>query len=507
MPAWTPATLAYRTFLAVLGAAAVLAVASHAAPAARPDPSPFVYWDVYDTATIPKTLSAMQLYQGTPGRKAKLIPQFFRFEVNSPLWSDDAKKTRWVLTKPGRTIGFKEKDDYWDYPDSTVFVKEFAIDTIVGDTNSRVLWETRVMISRKEIVDSAKGTTTDIWYGYTYKWDKDQKDAKLLPAGMTSDSIRVWPKGLKQPSRMKKWTFPSRNQCEHCHRTSEVDGLHGRSVLGFFTAQLNRQHPDTGMNQLDYFFAKGLLHGQKPFPWEYSPRWRAIDDNSASVDMRARSYIAANCSGCHGKRGIEVGATFGVDLNYDFHTMEPKMEFRHRTVSWPFGLDTIPPFYYPKNDPNNPKQLDSLAIDPALVVPGYPQKSVILFRQRARNTRPGDYDPERNQMPPLASFEVNEPATALVEKWIKEMPVPTPVALALARKHGLLKAGIVLQRGFLVIDGKLLGGKAEPVMAGLDGRRVALRKVSAGVWALPSGLPKGLYIIRAGASSAMRQML
>ena len=40
---------------------------------------------------------------------------------------------------------------------------------------------------------------------------------------------------------------------------------------------------------------------------------------------------------------------------------------------------------------------------------------------------PGNYDPIRNQMPPLASFEVNVPATALIEKWIKDMDrLPAP---------------------------------------------------------------------------------
>jgi hypothetical protein len=506
MPACKPDTLAYRTFLAVLGAAAALAVATHAAPIAPPDPSPFVYWDIYDTATIPKTLSAMKLYQTAPGKKAKLIPQFFHFEVNSPLWSDDSKKKRWVLTKPGRTIGFREKDDYWDYPDSTVFVKEFAIDTIPGDTNSRVLWETRVMINRKEVYDSAQGTMTDNWRGYTYKWDAGQKDARLVAAGGSKDSIRVWPTGTKNASRMKKWIFPSRSQCDQCHRTGEVEGQHGRTVLGFFTAQLNRPHPDSaGINQIDYFFAKGLLHGQKPYPWDYSPRWRAIDDNSASVDVRARSYIAANCSGCHGKRGMDLSAAQGVDLNYDFHAMEPRMEFRHRSIGWSYGMDTLAPFYYPKNDKNNPKGLDSLPINPALVVPGYPDKSAILFRQRQRNQGIGNYDPIRNQMPPLATFEVNVAATALIEKWIKDMPVPTPIAIALA-KHGMFRAGIKLQRGYLVIDAKLLGAGAQPIMAGLDGRRISLRKVSEGTWALPEGLPKGLYLIRAGSQSALRQM-
>lgn len=85
----------------------------------------------------------------------------------------------------------------------------------------------------------------------------------------------------------------------------------------------------------------------------------------------------------------------------------PNFNFRNRPVSWPFGLDTVPSFFYPKNDPANPNHLDSLPIEPALVVPWYPEKSVLIFRERSRDTAPGNYDPYRNQMPPLGTYEVN----------------------------------------------------------------------------------------------------
>ena len=512
MPACKPDTLAYRTLLAALGAAAFLVLAGAAAARAQapgvPAAAPFKYWNPEDTAAIPATLSAMGIYQGAPGAKAKLIPQAYHFEVNSPLWSDDAKKQRWVLVPAGKSIGFREKDDYWDYPDSAVFIKQFAIDTITGDSASRVLWETRVLLNHKGPYDAMSGRMTDNWYGYSYKWDADQKDARLVPAKGLKETIRVWPNGIKKPSLMKKWVFPRRSDCDHCHHgSSEYEGVHARSVLGFFTAQLNRPHPDSaGINQLDYFFTKGLLHGQKPYPWDYSPRWRAIEDNSASVDIRARSYIAANCSGCHGTRGILSGAAFGMDLNYDFHAMEPKMEFRYRPIGYPYGMDTIAPFFYPKNDPANPDHVDTLRLEPALLVPGYPEKSLILFRQRAKNDRPDDFDSERAQMPPLARFEVNTAATALIEKWIKEMPVPVWLPAALRKTHRLADDGIRLQGKRVMVAAKWLDGDPAVSMLGVDGRQVDLRKVAAGAYAVPDGLPKGLYFIRVGSRKALRYL-
>ncbi|HKP97135.1 MAG TPA: hypothetical protein VJ385_15405 [Fibrobacteria bacterium] len=472
----------------------------------------FRYWDVADTSKAPQLLSATGLYTSIAGKRKTLLPNAWHFEVNSALWSDDAKKSRWVLLKPGASIGFRELDDYWDYPDSTVFIKQFAIDTVPGDTATRVLWETRLLISAREVLDSAAGTTTDHWYGFSYKWNADQKDARLVHTDYNGkpDSIRIWPQGRTRPARMKKWIFPSREQCDRCHRSESNGSMHARSVLGFFTAQLNRPHPDSaGVNQLEYFFAKQVLKGPRPAAWTASPRWRALDDRAASLDVRARSYIASNCSGCHGNRGNLVGAAEMCNLDYDYLSMTPRMEFRHHYTR-SFGLDdtSITPYFYPATDRgNNPAGLDSLPIEPALVVPGYPQKSVILFRQLARNTEPGNYDPAGNMMPPLASFEVNVAATDSIAKWIREMPaIPAPDPIRAARRGNLLP-GATLRGRRLLLAPETVRSRAPVSMASMDGRQVPLRRLAEDVYAVPEGVPKGLYLIRVGARSLLRYLL
>ncbi|MDB5102972.1 MAG: hypothetical protein JWP91_661 [Fibrobacteres bacterium] len=477
----------------------------------------FKYWNVLDTGAVPKLLSQTGMYTDIISAKKKVLTNVYHFEVNSALWSDGAHKMRWVMNKPGTSIKYEEKNDYWGFPDSSIFIKQFAIDTIPGDTNSRMLWETRFLVNRKEIVDSVTGKKMDRWYGYTYKWNKDQKDAKLVPEFGFDDSIKIYPPG--KPTVMKKWRFPGRRQCETCHRVDYADTLHGRSVLGFFTAQLNRPHPDVAnINQLEYFFQQNVLSGTKS-NWTASttPRWYGIDDSLVNgqkigLDVRARSYIAANCSGCHGKRGMETGATFGVDLNYDFYTMESKMEFRHKSTSWSFGLDdsSITPKFYPKTDKgNNPNGYDSLEIIPALVVPGYPQKSVILFRQRARSTAPGDYDPNRNQMPPLATFEVNVPATNLIERWIKEWtPIPAPYSSGIHAYsvRTRLKTPMVQGRQ-VILPMEMAGpGMVKVTLTGISGRSQDLTQISRTNYALPSSLTPGVYVIRVGRQSFTRYL-
>jgi mono/diheme cytochrome c family protein len=481
----------------------------------------FKYWDVTDTAKVPKTLSATGLYTNITAVKKTMLANAYKFEVNSPLWSDDSHKTRWVMNKPGTSITYDEKNDYWGYPDSAVFIKLFALDTVPGDTTTRLLFETRFLINKKEIVDSTTGKKMDSWYGYSYKWRRNQQEADLVAATGADDSVKYFPTGKNNPGKMKKWRFPSRSQCEQCHRVGYADSVHGRSVLGFFTAQLNRPRADlANINQLEYFFQQNVLKGTKSV-WAAAttPRWYGVDDSlvngvKISVDTRARAYIAANCSGCHGTRGMANSATFGVDLNYDYHDMVDKgrLEFRHKSTSWPFGLDddSIQPKYYPKTDAgNNPKAYDSLMIDPALVVPGYPQKSVILYRQLVRKTTPGDYDPERNQMPPVATFEVNVAATNLIRRWILEMPkIPAPTALGIRGQNMRTNLkGPAIQGHQIVLPMEMAGpGTVKVTLTGIQGRTIELTQVTRTAYALPSNLTPGVYIIKVGKQNFTRYL-
>jgi hypothetical protein len=51
------------------------------------------------------------------------------------------------------------------------------------------------------------------------------------------------------------------------------------------------------------------------------------------------------------------------------------------------------------------------------------------------------------------------------------------------------------------------GGNAGVAMVSIDGRGVDLRRLSPGIYELPAGLPKGLYLIRAGTRSVIRSLL
>ncbi len=480
---------------------------------AWPAQAQFKYWIASDSTTAPAKLSQTGLYVNIAAAKKVVSPNIYHYEVNSPLWSDGAHKSRWVVARPGKPIAW-DTTDYWNYPDSQVFVKEFDIDTIVGDTTSRVKWETRILFNRKELWAIDPKTNANIyidhWYGYSYKWNKAQTDADLVsPKIGMDDSIPVWPAGKVGASKLKKWHFPSSSDCSKCHHSSMGDTIHDRSVLGFFTAQLNRPSSDTvaTVNQLDYLFKHNVLTGTKPANWTTAPKWAAVEDQSASIDLRARSFIASNCSGCHGRRGLATGATT-AQVNYDYYNMKVAMDLRHKNVAFDYYLNESLPKYYNKlNDGNNPNHLDSLEIEAAVIVPGYPTKSVLLLRVKSRRTEPHNYDPVPAQMPPLGSYEVYDSAVIVLTQWITDMDrIPAPNEIFVGARHSNLKSPSIAGR-LLQIPADMVGIAGLKVsMTGISGRNVELQRVSKTTYAIPANLPVGLYLIRVGSQGFTRYL-
>jgi len=105
--------------------------------------------------SFPTTVSASgciaDMATHTPA--ASLIP----FEVRAPLWSDGARKHRFISLPGQETIGFTETGA-WQFPVGTIFMKEFALDDDNDVQSPDPIMETRFLIHRS---DSA-------WEGYSY---------------------------------------------------------------------------------------------------------------------------------------------------------------------------------------------------------------------------------------------------------------------------------------------------------------------------------------------------
>jgi uncharacterized repeat protein (TIGR03806 family) len=363
-------------------------------------------------ATFPQTLSASGLFRGVNGHVVQ--PGMIPYSVNSPLWSDGAHKERWIgLPGADAKIEFTHSRG-WTFPDQTVLVKSFALEMEEGNPASRCWIETRFLTNQQ-----------GEWFGYSYAWDDEQTDGTLVDArGRDREFTIKVPRSKEHPDGVRKqpWQYPSRGECMVCHSRA------ANFVLGLSQLQMNKVH-DYGRvrdNQLRVLErlgvlrvsegeakaalraaleAKGLSKEEidarvdKPVPktdtsagsfTAFPPEQllRLVDpyDPKQDPDARARSYLHANCAQCH----VEAGGG-NAQMELEFATKREKMRV----------LD-VKPLH------------DSFGFtDARLVVPGHPERSVLLHRLSHRG--PG-------HMPPLATSVVDRAAVELLREWIEKMP-------------------------------------------------------------------------------------
>lgn len=307
------------------------------------------------------------------------VAGFHPYTVNSPLWSDGAVKTRWLAVpndgvhdSPSEQIVFSPTNE-WKFPQGTVFVKHFELP--VNDTNSTIRQrvETRLLV-----VDQNNSV-----YGLTYKWRADGSDADLLETGTNANFVVTGAGGVL---RTQVWSFPSRQDCLICHNAN------AGYVLGVKTHQLNcpTTYPETGVtdNQLRALGNIGLL-GTNYSEAQLGSYLRsyAVTNTSASLEVRVRSYLDANCSQCHRPNGVQAyfDARFVTPLSQQGIIQGP---------SYTFITDT--------ND--------------RVVVPQDLAHSLIYNRA----SRVGQF-----QMPPIAKNVVDTNAISVIASWINSL-VPGP---------------------------------------------------------------------------------
>ena len=233
----------------------------------------------------------------------------FPFDVANPLWSDGAAKRRWIIlpndgsyNTPQEDIVFSEEGN-WVFPAGTVFVKHFEIGTDESNPAAVKRLETRFLIC----------TEGGGKYGFTYKWNAAGTDAELLTSGL-DESYDITLAGGGTEAR--NWSYPSRAECLQCHNSASGQ------ALGVRTHALNRSfhYAATGRdaNQLATFNALGMFDRTLTAEeLEDFIEARALDDETAPIEHRVRSYLDSNCSHCHRPDGpvSYFDARLGTPLN------------------------------------------------------------------------------------------------------------------------------------------------------------------------------------------------
>ena len=305
------------------------------------------------------------------------VSGFHGYTVNSPLWSDGAVKKRWLAVPNGGThntpaeqVIFSPTNE-WKFPAGTVFVKHF--DLPVNDTNTTV---TQRVETRLLVVDQNGAA-----YGLTYRWRADGSDADLLVTGTNANFVITGASGIL---RTQVWSFPSRQDCLVCHNAN------ASYVLGVKTHQLNcpTMYAETGVtdNQLRALGHIGLLgtNYSEAQLTNYLKSY-AVTNTAVSLELRARSYIDANCSQCH--------RPIGVQAYFDARYVTPlAQQGLIQGPAYTFITDTNDRVVVPKDLPHS-----------------------LLYN---RANRVGQF-----QMPPLAKNLVDSNAVQVIASWINSLPL------------------------------------------------------------------------------------
>jgi hypothetical protein len=320
----------------------------------------------------PERLSETGLYSGRAG---EVSPRNLAYAPQYPLWSDGAKKSRWIYLPPGSRIDAKETDA-WAFPVGTKFWKEFAF----GER--RV--ETRLLFRATRVR----------WVFATYLWNEEQSDAILAPEEGVPEYREIVPG--------KRHSIPGVRDCRNCHEDERMP------VLGFNALQLstdrdplapNAEPLKPGMVTLENLVTRGLLRPVRRDLLEDPPRIRSSNPRTRAV----LGYLSANCGNCHSAKGAL--ALLGLDLRHRSAAMDETTEPGLATTVGRSGRWRIP---------------DSPAPETLRIEPGAPERSSVLYRMSSRRSF--------SQMPPLGTVLVDQEAVDLLRSWIATDLRPVPQA-------------------------------------------------------------------------------
>ncbi|NND15674.1 MAG: PKD domain-containing protein, partial [Eudoraea sp.] len=313
-----------------------------------------------------------------------LIP----FELIDPFWSDGALKKRWMaIPNDGSHNTASEKvifseNGVWEFPVGSVLVKHF--DLPINDANPSI---TRKIETRFSVKDQ-----NGEFYFLTYNWNNAQTDATLQEVSL-DEPIAITTVG--GGTRYQNWHFPSNSECVSCHNNNS------KGTLGPRTRYLNKDYTysktNITANQLVTLSYLGIL--DQNINDSQTPNFlthKSIDDPSASIDDKARSYLDLNCAYCH-RPGTGNRAEFDLRL---INTLEETGLLTAGTLT-PIGIE-----------------------GETILVPGDASKSILYHRTNS-------LDPNI-MMPPLAKGVVDDVGVALIEEWINQLVDPNnqpPVAV------------------------------------------------------------------------------
>lgn len=353
---------------------------------------------------FPATLGATGLFASV--RNHTPAEGVIEFRPNVRQWQDGATADYLLALPNNGSVSFFEKPRplpgqvFWhnfgsQFPPGAVLVKTISLDVVVKKERVERRVETQLLHYDGED-----------WRGYSYAWRADGSDADLVPTDgaeaiftvpvASAITGRSFEGRLEGRTREHTWTFHSRAQCNSCHNSwSEY-------ALAFTTRQLNRPELFGGVNAPNQLvrltqegYAKRIALDDKvlpPFDAESvkkEPRLAGTGEPE-SLDLRARSYLHANCAHCHRFGGGGGQVVLELDI------AKPLKDT---------GIFDV-----------RPKQGDFGLPDARIVAPGDPFRSVLFYRMAKFG---------RGRMPHLGSEFPHVQGLDLIGEWIASLSNPS----------------------------------------------------------------------------------
>ena len=315
-----------------------------------------------DTGTYPATLSATGLFADVTTLSP--APGLLPYAPNVSFWSDFANKRRWFIVPDAVGTMTWSRDGAWTFPNGTIWVKHFDLETTRGNPATSQRIETRVLVK------NAGGS-----YGVSYRWNAAQTEATLVADAGESFGINVIENGNP---RVQTYRIPSRSECVTCHNPG------AGHALSFNTRQINRAEIIHGYagNQLTLLQSAGYFSNTPDSP-NLLPRHLRADETQFPVEARVRSYLDVNCANCH------QPAVLIAPPSWDARA--------HRTLAETLLI-------------NGPATQNGGIPANLLIVPGHTENSIVFNRVAVANGF--------TRMPPIGSNELDQSAIALLTEWI-----------------------------------------------------------------------------------------
>ncbi|HET8837638.1 MAG TPA: hypothetical protein VFM82_01430 [Flavobacteriaceae bacterium] len=286
------------------------------------------------------------------------------YEPINSLFTDYAKKKRFVWMPYGKKAVYVSDYESLDFPVGTVLIKNFYYENVQPGNVQRII-ETRLLIKKE----------TE-WIFAEYVWNADQSEAFLDMEGSYTE-VNWLENG---EAKSNNYRVPSHSECFTCHKSSETVvpiALKPQNLNSDFS------YPEGSKNQLQKLVEFGYLKNTIPNSIETVVPW---NDASQDISLRMRSYVDINCAHCHSS----TGHCDYRPLRFNFHESGDETNM---------GVCVLPDTQIPPYT--------------KIVVPGDPLRSVLHFRVSTTL--------EQYKMPLLGRNMVDENAVIMVEEWINSL--------------------------------------------------------------------------------------